>query len=196
MTEPTLAASPRAEHGRPNSRSQSRCMRRLPGMFIRRRKGWRRNPTSITSWRLRHSLPMPLRGEDPDLVIAALLHDAIEDQEVPRQMIAEGFGEDVARLVEEVTDDMSLPGEERKRLQVEQAAKKSDRAKIIKLADKISNVRAISAGLGPDWSVKRRLNYVSWARDVVVGLRGINAQLEQEFDRVADDAEQSVKPKS
>ena len=135
-------------------------------------------------------------GRDPDLVIAALLHDAIEDQEVPRQMIAEGFGEDVANLVEEVTDDMSLPSEERKRLQVEQAAKKSDRAKIIKLADKISNVRAISAGLGPEWSVKRRLNYVSWARDVVVGLRGINAQLEQEFDRVADDAEQSVKPKS
>ena len=59
-----------------------------------------------------------------------------------------------------------------------------------------SNVRAISAGLGPDWSVKRRLDYISWAREVVVGLRGINAQLEQEFDRVADDAEQSVKPKS
>jgi hypothetical protein len=91
---------------------------------------------------------------------------------------------------------MGLPDEERKRLQVEQAAKKSDRAKIIKLADKISNVRAISAGLGPDWSVKRRLNYVSWARDVVVGLRGINAQLEQEFDWVAEEAEQSVKPKS
>jgi GTP diphosphokinase / guanosine-3',5'-bis(diphosphate) 3'-diphosphatase len=135
-------------------------------------------------------------GKDPDLVLAALLHDAIEDQEVPRQMIAEEFGEDVARLVEEVTDDMSLPDEERKRLQVEQAAKKSDRAKIIKLADKISNVRVISAGLGPDWSVKRRLNYVSWARDVVVGLRGINAQLEQEFDWVAEEAEQSVKPKS
>ena len=135
-------------------------------------------------------------GRDPDLVIAALLHDAIEDQEVPRQMIAEGFGEDVARLVEEVTDDMSLSGEERKRLQVEQAAKKSDRAKIIKLADKISNVRAISAGLGPDWSVKRRLDYISWAREVVEGLRGSNDQLEQEFDRIAVEAEQSVKPKS
>ncbi|GEO18448.1 HD domain-containing protein [Microvirga aerophila] len=134
-------------------------------------------------------------GRDSNLVIAALLHDSIEDQEVPRQVIAEAFGDDVAKLVEEITDDMSLPDEERKRLQVAHAAKKSDRAKIIKLADKISNVRAISGGHPPDWSVKRRLDYVSWARTVVAGLRGVNVQLEQEFDGVAVEAEQSVEPK-
>src|SRR3954464_4314819 len=82
-------------------------------------------------------------GKDPNLVIAALLHDAIEDQEVPREMIAEVFGEDVAGLVEEVTDDKSLPKQERKRLQAEHAPKKSDRAKLIKLADKTSNLRAV-----------------------------------------------------
>ncbi len=74
-------------------------------------------------------------GSDPNLVVAALLHDAIEDQEVPREMIAEVFGEDVATLVEECTDDKSLDKEERKRLQVVHAPDRSPRAKVIKLAD-------------------------------------------------------------
>ncbi len=134
-------------------------------------------------------------GKDPNLVIAALLHDAIEDQEVPREMIAEAFGEDVAALVEEVTDDKSLEKQERKRLQVEHAHKKSDRAKVLKLADKTSNLRTISASPSPEWSVKRRLEYVAWAREVVLGLRGTNDRLETEFDRAAAAAEQSVAPK-
>ena len=133
-------------------------------------------------------------GKDPNLVVAALLHDAIEDQEVPREMIAEVFGEDVAALVEEVTDDKSLDKQERKRLQVEHASKKSERAKVIKLADKTSNLRTIAASPSPDWSVKRRLDYVNWARDVAAGLRGVNSYLEQEFDRAALAAEQSVTP--
>jgi (p)ppGpp synthase/HD superfamily hydrolase len=133
-------------------------------------------------------------GKDPDLVIAALLHDAIEDQEVPRKIIAEAFGEDVAALVEEVTDDKSLQKHERKRLQVEHASKRSDRAKIIKLVDKTSNLRTISAGPSPEWSVKRRLEYVAWARAVVSGLKGVTSRLEAEFDRAAAAAEQSVTP--
>jgi GTP diphosphokinase / guanosine-3',5'-bis(diphosphate) 3'-diphosphatase len=75
-------------------------------------------------------------GRDPDLVIAALLHDAIEDCEVPRELIADAFGADVASLVAEVTDDKSLPKAERKEMQAKTAHKKSPRAKIIKLADK------------------------------------------------------------
>ena len=70
-------------------------------------------------------------GSDPNLVVAALLHDAIEDQEVPREMIADVFGEDLATLVEECTDDKSLEKLERKRLQVEHAAKSSPRAKVL-----------------------------------------------------------------
>ena len=133
-------------------------------------------------------------GKDPNLVVAALLHDAIEDQEVPREMIAEAFGDDVAALVEEVTDDKSLEKHERKRLQVEHAYKKSDRAKVLKLADKISNLRTISTSPSPEWSVKRRLDYVAWAREVVSGLRGVNDRLEAEFDRAAVAAEQSITP--
>jgi GTP diphosphokinase / guanosine-3',5'-bis(diphosphate) 3'-diphosphatase len=133
-------------------------------------------------------------GKDTNLVIAALLHDAIEDQEVPRAMIAETFGEDVASLVEELTDDKTLDQTARKHAQVDHAPHKSTRAKIIKLADKTSNLRAITASPPPDWSVKRRLEYVKWGSEVGKGLRGANAWLEQQFDKAAAAAEESVRP--
>ncbi len=132
------------------------------------------------------------QGRDPEIVIAALLHDAIEDQEVPRAMIAERWGESVARLVEEMTDDKSLPKDQRKREQIEGASAKSHAAKLIKLADKISNLRAICASPPPDWSVKRRLDYVEWARKVVGGLRGTDPFLEHLFDEAAEAATKSV----
>lgn len=131
-------------------------------------------------------------GKDPELVIAALLHDAIEDQEVPSDLIAEKFGEDVANLVKEATDDKSLPTERRKQLQIEEAPKKSRRAKILKLADKTSNLKAIAASPPSSWSVKRRLEYVVWARDVGRGLKDVSPWLEEEFERAAKDAEQST----
>jgi (p)ppGpp synthase/HD superfamily hydrolase len=86
-------------------------------------------------------------GQDPELVIAALLHDAIEDQEVPAERISEAFGAGVAEIVLEVTDDKRLPKSERKAKQVHSAPKKSQRAKVLKLADKTSNLRAIAATL-------------------------------------------------
>jgi (p)ppGpp synthase/HD superfamily hydrolase len=133
-------------------------------------------------------------GKDPDLIIAALLHDAIEDQEVPSRMIADIWGKEVAKVVEELTDDKAAPKADRKRKQVEGASKKSHRAKLIKLADKTSNLRAITASPPPEWTVKRRTEYVEWARDVVSGLRGTNAFLEAEFDKAAKAADQSVRP--
>src|ERR1700674_2259259 len=106
-------------------------------------------------------------GKNAKVVIAALLHDAIEDQEVPRELIAQEFGEDVAALVEEVSDDKALQKHHRKRIQAQPAHKKSDDEKRIKLADKTSNLRAIAFSPPPDWSVKRRLEYISWAKEVV-----------------------------
>jgi (p)ppGpp synthase/HD superfamily hydrolase len=131
-------------------------------------------------------------GKDLELVIAALLHDAIEDQEVPRSVIAQAFGENVTKLVEEVTDDKSLEKEERKRLQVEEAPKKSPRAKILKLADKTSNLRALAASPPRKWAVNRRLEYVNWARDVAKGLIGVSKWLEREFEQAAAEAERSI----
>jgi guanosine-3',5'-bis(diphosphate) 3'-pyrophosphohydrolase len=133
-------------------------------------------------------------GNDPDLVVAALLHDSMEHQEVPRELIAQGFGEEVARLVEECTDDRNLEEHERKRLQVENAPKTSARAKLIKLADKTSNLRRLSSDPPPEWSVNRRLEYVAWTRKVAAGLRGTHPWLESQFDRAADAAETAVNP--
>ena len=132
-------------------------------------------------------------GKDPDLVIAALLHDAIEDCEVPRELIAKTFGTEVADLVAEVTDDKSLPKDRRKEMQVETAHKKSPRAKVLKL-DKTSNLRALATSPAPEWSVRRKLEYISWARKVVSGLRGTNDILERQFDAAAQAAELSVAP--
>lgn len=131
-------------------------------------------------------------GQDPDLVIAALLHDAIEDQGISRTRIAEEFGENVAALVEEVSDDKSLPQQVRKRKQVEQAGKKSRRAKILKLADKISNVADIGNDPPPDWPVQRQRDYVQWGRDVVAGLRGVSPELERRFDEAAAEADRRI----
>jgi (p)ppGpp synthase/HD superfamily hydrolase len=127
-------------------------------------------------------------GKDPELVIAALLHDA---QKMPRSVIAKGFGEGVAKLVEEVTDDKKLKKQERKRLQVEHAHKKTQRAKILELADQTSNLKAIAAG-PPHWSVKRRLEYVDRARKVSKGLTGVSSWLEGVFEHAARDAERSM----
>jgi (p)ppGpp synthase/HD superfamily hydrolase len=131
-------------------------------------------------------------GQDFNLVIAALLHDVIEDCEIPASAIAAEFGADVAGLVAEVTDDKSLPKLERKRLQIDHAAHASPRAKILKLADKISNLRAMQASPPKGWSSERKLDYVAWARQVVAGLRGTDAGLEAEFDRTATTAEQAI----
>jgi guanosine-3',5'-bis(diphosphate) 3'-pyrophosphohydrolase len=132
-------------------------------------------------------------GNDPNLVIAALLHDAIEDQKITRQEIVEKFGEDVAGLVCEVTDDKSLPKAERKRLQVETAAKKTPRAKILKLADKTSNLNSVAASPPPDWSVQRRLDYVAWSKAVVTALGTVDPTMQEQFSHAADRAEAAAR---
>jgi (p)ppGpp synthase/HD superfamily hydrolase len=131
-------------------------------------------------------------GREPDAVIAALLHDSVEDQDVAIELIASQYGQKVAGIVMEVTDDKSLPKAERKRLQVETAGQKSREARLIKLADKTSNVRAIANSPPPDWSVERRLDYVRWAREVVAQVRGTSPWLEQQFNEAANQAEQSA----
>jgi (p)ppGpp synthase/HD superfamily hydrolase len=131
-------------------------------------------------------------GADATLIVAALLHDAIEDQGVDREVISEEFGEGVAALVMEVTDDKTLPKAERKRLQVEHAPEKSPRAALIKLADKTSNLRALAFSPPEDWPEQRRLDYVAHARAVVAGLPTDNMFLHTAFAAAADAAEHAA----
>lgn len=120
-------------------------------------------------------------GQDSEVVVAALLHDAIEDQEVPAELIVRNWGEGVAALVLELTDDKTLPKEERKSLQMENASKKSQRARIIKLADKTSNLRSIAIAAPGDWSVRRKIEYIEWASTVVSKMGKVNPWLEGQF---------------
>jgi len=104
------------------------------------------------------------------------------------------FGDKVAGIVMEVTDDKTLPKAERKRRQVSSAGHKSREARIVKLADKTSNLRTISVSPAPDWSTQRRLDYVQWAREVIAQVRGVSPWLEAQFDAAAEQAIASVEP--
>lgn len=126
---------------------------------------------------------------DPDMIITALLHDTVEDCGVSFEEIEEKFGTVVADYVRELTDDKSLPKAERKQLQIEHAPHLSHGAKQIKLADKISNIRDITANPPDGWSVERRREYVEWGKKVVAGLRGVNSDLEHCFDEVVGRSE-------
>jgi guanosine-3',5'-bis(diphosphate) 3'-pyrophosphohydrolase len=118
-----------------------------------------------------------------NVLLAALLHDTIEDTQTRPAEIGTQFGEQVLALVLEVTDDKSLPKADRKRLQVESAPHKSTGAKLIKLADKACNVRDIVATPPEDWPLERRREYLLWTESVVAGLRGVNPGLEAYYDR-------------
>lgn len=131
--------------------------------------------------------------DDFDVLIAAVLHDTVEDCGVTREEIATRFGEIVAGYVLEVTDDKSLPKARRKELQVEHAPHLSTGAKQIKLADKISNITDILNSPPADWDLDRKVKYVEWGENVVAGLRGANARLEKHFDELAERAKKEFK---
>ncbi len=130
-------------------------------------------------------------GDDVELLLAGVLHDTVEDTETDSKELEARFGSEVAAVVREVSDDKSLPQAERKRLQVEHAPHLSSRAKLVKLADKISNVRDMCQD-PPDWSLERRQGYVSWAERVVAGIRGVSPRLEAVFDETVARARASL----
>ena len=121
-------------------------------------------------------------GGDVVLLAGGLLHDPLEDTDTTYEDLAQRFGPEVAQLVAEVTDDKSLPKEERKRLQIEKTPSKSQRAKLLKLADKTSNLRSRVQSTPKGWTEERLRDYVQWADAVVRSCRGLNAKLEAGFD--------------
>ena len=120
---------------------------------------------------------------DVEVLCAALLHDTVEDTATTPEELREAFGSRVARIVAEVTDDKSLSKEERKRLQIEHAPQLSTEAKLVKLADKICNLRDVATDPPAQWDRARRREYFDWAKNVVDRLRGADARLEAVFDR-------------
>jgi (p)ppGpp synthase/HD superfamily hydrolase len=120
---------------------------------------------------------------DAHLVMAAFLHDTIEDTGTTAEELLQRFGRDVTDLVIEMTDDKSLPKPERKRLQIEHAPTRSVRAQVIKLADKISNLRSILISPPTHWDYERKRQYFEWAKRVVDALGQPNPILKEEFER-------------
>lgn len=117
-----------------------------------------------------------------EVLCAAILHDTIEDTKTTAAELATHFGPRVRDMVLEVTDKKVLTKVERKQLQIDHSPHLSDGAKLIKLADKICNLRDVSDSPPASWSLERRQEYFEWAKKVIDGLRGIDAGLEGIFD--------------
>lgn len=133
---------------------------------------------------------------DINIITAAILHDTVEDTDATRDEIAHEFGDTVARIVMEVTDDTTKPSIERKRLQVEHANELSIEARHLKIADKLSNVHDIIASPPRGWTVNRCQQYVQWAEDVIGEIRGTNSALENDFDETAAKAREKLRDRN
>ncbi len=134
--------------------------------------------------------------QDESAILAAILHDTIEDTDAKPEEIRACFGDEVLKLVLEMSDDKSLPKQERKREQIAHSPRLSLRAKQIRLADKICNVHDIAFSPPDGWPLARRIDYLEWAREVIDGLRGANAMLEERFDETLALARQKLTSES
>ncbi len=121
---------------------------------------------------------------DCNILVAAILHDTIEDTDTDEDELIKTFGDKIASIVMEVTDDMTMTRDQRKNKQVEKAATISYEAKLVKLADKISNLRDIVVNPPIGWGLERRQQYFDWAKKVIDQLRGSHLKLEELFDEV------------
>jgi guanosine-3',5'-bis(diphosphate) 3'-pyrophosphohydrolase len=130
------------------------------------------------------------------LLLAAILHDTVEDTRTTFEELEAQFGPEVRALVAEVTDDKRLPSPERKRLQVERAPRASLAAKQLKLADKICNVRDVTSAPPARWSRERRQEYLEWTAQVVAGCRGANPALERLYDEALAEGRQRLETES
>lgn len=131
-------------------------------------------------------------GEDTALIAAGWLHDTLEDTSTEREELEALFGAEIAAIVAEVTDDKALKKAERKRLQIETTPEKSRQARLLKIADKTSNLRAVAVSPPSGWDLDRREDYVRWAEAVVAGCRGLNGALEGVFDDAVRQARAAI----
>jgi len=121
---------------------------------------------------------------DIPTLTAAILHDTLEDTDTTAAELETEFGAAVRSIVEEVTDDKSLPKQRRKQLQIDHAGQASHAARSVKLADKIANLQDLVESPPANWTLQRKVEYVDWSEAVINQLRGTNADLENHFDRV------------
>ena len=122
--------------------------------------------------------------DDPEILAAALLHDTLEDTKTEPEDLEAEFGKKVCEYVLDVTDDKTLPKDERKRRQIEHAKKISKGAALIKLGDKISNVTDVTNNPPADWDINRRKQYLDWAEKVIENCPKVNDRMENKFQEI------------
>lgn len=123
---------------------------------------------------------------DVNVLVAALLHDTIEDTNTTYEELTLEFGEKISKIVYECTDDRKLSKVERKKLQIEHAKTISYEAKLVKLSDKFNNLKDISNDAPQHWSKAEIDGYIIWSYSVYQNLKGINIKLEQDFDKLLE----------
>jgi guanosine-3',5'-bis(diphosphate) 3'-pyrophosphohydrolase len=117
----------------------------------------------------------------------ALLHDVVEDTGATLEDIKQHFGSDMMELVKELTDDTSLSSKKRKEIQAETAPQLSDKAKMIRIADKVCNLEDLM-NYPMGWPRKRKINYVKWSVQVYQGCKGVNENLDTLFQETVERA--------
>ena len=158
-----------------------------------RRKGSRNTPYINHPLEVAERLNRVGGIEDATILAAAILHDTIEDTETTAAELTGLFGAEIAALVEEVSDHKDLHWTDRKRLEIEHAARASRSARLIKLSDKTSNVADTVTNPPGDWTLQRRRDYLAFAEKVAFGCRGLNSQLDAEFGRVLGEARSKLR---
>jgi (p)ppGpp synthase/HD superfamily hydrolase len=140
-------------------------------------------PYIIHPMRVAKSLLVVGGVRDPDILIAALLHDTVEDTATTFEEIRSAFGPKVEGYLREVTDDKSLEKDVRKQLQIQHAPHKSAGAAMIKLGDKNDNLTSMGKELPVGWTNERLKAYFVWAQKVVNALPWVNAPLKKQVDQ-------------
>lgn len=160
--------------------------------MLQHRKGCEEIPYINHTIRVAYIVQEIAKEYDPELLSAAILHDVLEDTDATEAELTDLFGQEVCSVVKEVTDDMTLTYDDRKRLQIKKAPSLSRKAKIIKIADKLSNVQDVLTS-NLNWSNRRKRKYVEWSEQVIAGCRNVNAALEAAFDNIITEAKKVLK---
>ena len=130
--------------------------------------------------------------DDPEILAAALLHDTLEDTETTPEELEAEFGKKVCEYVLDVSDDKTLPKDERKIRQIEHAKKISKGAALIKLGDKISNVTDVINSPPVDWDINRRKEYLDWAEKVIKNCPKVNDRMENKFQEIIQQGRETL----
>lgn len=160
--------------------------------MLQHRKGCDQIPYINHTIRVAYIIQETAKENDPVILSAAILHDVLEDTDATEKELTDLFGSEVCSIVKEVTDDMTLTYDDRKRLQIKKAPSLSRKAKIIKIADKISNIQDILT-TDLNWSNRRKRKYVDWSEQVIAGCRDVNPPLEAAFDNIIAEAKKVLK---